>query len=127
MNLSKLIQQQVGNAFTNVLGKGGLTEDITVRYITGDGTYDVTTDTHVPEFSDVPVKNVLVARPSFDDMEKHGALSADAKIIIPGGFIQTEPEADTDKVIRTDGTEWDIRKSVGVPGDGVYILYIYRT
>ncbi len=127
MALNDIIKQQVSNAFTNILGPGGLTESVTVRYFVSAGVFDVDADTAVPVFNDVSDVLAIVSKPGFDDVKDHKVIFTDAKLIIPGPFLPTEPEVDTDKVIRANGEEWDIRKVVGVPGSSVWLVYIYRT
>ena len=126
MALNDILSKQIASAFTGVLGKGGFTEDITVRYQVSAGEYDAETDTTSPVYNDVPVKNIIVAKPGADDIKDSSVLRTDAKLIIPGlGF--TEPEVDVDLVVRANGEEWDIRKTIGVPGGSVWIIFIYRT
>lgn len=127
-NLKEIIDQQVANMFNNVLAPGGLTEEVTIRFWVSEGTYDAESDTTVPVWNDVEEVKVVVAKPGFDDTKGNSpVVFTDAKLIIPGTFVPSEPEVDTDKVIRANGEEWDIRKCVGVPGQGVYIVFIYRT
>lgn len=127
MALNDIIKQQVSNAFTNILGPGGLTESVTLRYFVSDGVYDVDTDTTTPVYNDVEEVLAVVAKPGFDDVKDHKVVFTDAKLIIPGPFLPSEPQVDTDKVIRANGEEWDIRKVVGVPGNSVWLVFIYRT
>ena len=127
MALNDIIKQQVANAFTNVLGPGGLTENVTVRYFVSAGEFNVEEDTAVPVYNDVADVLAVVAKPSFDDVKDHKVIFTDAKLVIPGPFLPAEPQADTDKVIRANGEEWDIRKVVGVPGGSVWLVFIYRT
>lgn len=127
MALNDIIKQQVANAFTNVLGPGGLTENVTVRYFVSAGEFNVEEDTAVPVYNDVADVLAVVAKPSFDDVKDHKVIFTDAKLVIPGPFLPAEPQADTDKVTRANGEEWDIRKVVGVPGGSVWLVFIYRT
>lgn len=127
MALNDIIKQQVANLFTNVLAPGGLSESVTFRYYVAEGTFDVEADTYAPTFNDVEDVTVVVAKPGFDDVKDHKVIMSDAKLIIPGPFLPAEPEVDTDKVIRANGEEWDIRKVVGVPGNSAWIVFIYRT
>lgn len=127
MALNDIIKQQVSNAFTNVLGPAGLTEAVTVRYFVSDGVYDVETDTALPVYNEVEDVLAVVAKPGFDDVKDHKVVFTDAKLVIPGPFLPAEPQVDTDKVIRANGEEWDIRKVVGVPGSSVWLVFIYRT
>lgn len=127
MALNDIIKQQVANAFTNVLGPGGLTESVTVKYFSAAGTFNVEDDTAIPTYNDVSDVVAIVTKPSFDDHKDHGALFTDAKLVIPGPFLPSEPQADTDVVVRANGETWDIRKVVGVPGSSVWLVFIYRT
>lgn len=130
MALNDIIKQQVSNAFTNILGPGGLTESVTMRYYVSAGTYNVEEDTIEDVYNNVPEVIAVVSKPGFDDHKDHGALFTDAKLLIPGPFLPSEPQADTDKVIRRINNvdeEWDIRKVVGVPGSSLWIVFIYRT
>lgn len=127
MALNDIINQQVSNAFTNVLGPGGLTESVTVRFFVSAGEFDVEEDTAVPTYNDVAGVLAVVAKPSFDDVKDHKVIFTDAKLVIPGPFLPSEPQADTDRVIRANGEEWDIRKVVGVPGGSVWLVFIFRT
>jgi len=127
MALNDIIKQQVSNAFTNILGPGGLTESVTLRYFVSEGVFDVENDTAAPVFKDVPAVLAVVSKPGFDDVKDHKVIFTDAKLVIPGPFLPSEPQVDTDKVIRANGEEWDIRKVVGVPGSSVWLVFIYRT
>jgi len=127
MALNDIIKQQVVNAFNNTLKPGGLTEDVTFKYYVSEGVYDVDADTKVPVYNDVTDVTVVKAKPSFDDTKGGEVIFTDAKLIIPGPFLPSEPQADTDKVILANGEEWDIRKVIGVPGQGVWLVFIYRT
>lgn len=126
MALKDIIDQQVANAFNNVLAPGGLTETVQFRVFKGQGEYDVENDTYETTYEDTEVV-VVVTKPGFDDVKNHEVIFSDAKLIFPGSFLAIDPEPDTDKVIRANGEEWDVKKVVGVPGRGVLIVYIYRT
>lgn len=127
MALNDIIKQQVTNAFTNVLAPGGLTESVTVRYYVSAGVFNVEDDVAEPVFNDVEDVLAIVAKPSFDDVKDHKVIFTDAKLVIPGPLLPAEPQADTGKVVRANGEEWDIRKVVGVPGSAVWLVFIYRT
>lgn len=128
-NVAKIIDQQ----FTTTFGKGGFTEEITFRYFQSAGEYDVESDTQEDVYTNLTIKDVIVAKPGSDDMKAaKEVVVTDAKLIIPGLKMPILPEADTDKVIRygingVGGEVWDVRKVVGVPGHGVVIVFIYRT
>jgi hypothetical protein len=122
-NLKTLIDQQIANAFNNILAPGGLTVEITVRFLVSNGEWDPVTEETNPIYNDVPKVTCVLAKPGSTDVKDHGVSLTDGKLIIPGTFIPQEPDTDTDRVI-LNGREWNIRKGVGVPGQGVYILYV---
>ena len=127
MALNDIIKQQVTNVFTNVLAPGGLTELVTFRYFTSAGVFNVEEDVAEPTYDDVEDVIALVAKPSFDDVKDHKVIFTDAKLVIAGPLLPSEPQADTGKVVRANGEEWDIRKVIGVPGGSVWLVFIYRT
>lgn len=127
MALNDNIKRIISNAFTNTLAPGGLTESVTFKYFVSEGTYDVESDTTTPVWNDVADVTSVVAKPGFDDVKDHKVIFTDAKLIVPGPFLPSEPEVDTDKVVRANGELWDIRKVIGVPGSSVWIVFIYRT
>lgn len=127
MALNDIVLQQVNSLFTNILGPGGFTEEVTFRIYDEEGTFDVENDTFEPTYKDYPGVLAVVSKPGFDDAKNHGVIFTDAKLVIPGLGLVIDPDVDTDKVIRANGEEWDIRKVVGVPGRGALIVFIYRT
>lgn len=126
MTLKRTIERAIGDAFNNILGPGELLEDITIRYLDDLGAYDPIADTIVEDTDEVTVRNVLVAKPTTDDMQKQNVLGTDAKLVIPSVNMPRVPKADTDQVIRSN-SEWDVRKVVEVPGGSVVIVYIFQT
>ena len=127
MALNDIIKQQVTNVFTNILAPGGLTESVTFRYFVSPGVFNVEDDVAEPVFEDVEDVLAIVAKPSFDDVKDHKVIFTDAKLVIAGPLLPSEPQADTGKVVRANGEEWDIRKVIGVPGGSVWLVFIYRT
>lgn len=127
MTLKRTIENAIGDAFDNILGPGELLENITLRFFDAMGTYDVEDDTQATTVTNVTVTNVLAAKPTTDDQRQQNVLGTDVKLVIPGRKISRIPQADTDKVIRNGTEEWDIRKVVGVPGNGVVVCYVFRT
>lgn len=126
-NLAQIIDRQITNAFDKLLAPGGLTEQVTFKFFVSDGAYDIETDTIATAWNDVPGVSVVAAKPTYDDMKQHGAIAADMKLILPASKLPSKPEADTDKVVRANGEEWDVRKTIEVPGGAIYIVYIFMT
>lgn len=127
MALNDIIKQQVVNAFVKTLAPGGLTETVQFKFLTSAGVFNVEDDTTTAAYNTVPDVLAVVAKPGFDDTKNSNVIFSDAKLIIPGPFLPQEPEPDTDMVVRANGEEWAIRKVVGVPGQSVWIVFIYRT
>lgn len=124
--LKEIIDQQVTNAFNNVLAPGGLTETVTLRYLLSTGTFNVETDTLETEYLDVPDVVVVAAKPTYQDVTEQNVVFTDTKLIIPGTAVPRDFEVETDSIIRADGT-WNIKKTVGVPGRGAFIVYVHQT
>lgn len=125
-NFKNLIDQQVTRAFDSLLTPGQLTEAVTFKRFISAGQYDPVLDTTTVVWEDTPV-SAIVSKPTEDDMKDHGVIGSDAKLVFPGSKLTYDPETDTDKVVRANGELWDIRKTVGVPGRGVLIVFIFRT
>lgn len=126
MNFADLIHQQINNAFQNILVPGGLTLDVTFKYFVSAGDYDPETDTTNPVFNDVAGVDVVETKITVDDMAEYAVLKTDKKLIVPGQYIPQDLEPEVDRVTYNSET-WHIRKTVGVPGRGVFIVFIYRT
>lgn len=119
----------IENLVADAMGKlPGLTKTVTVKYFVSEGQYDAETDTTTPVYDDVPDVVCVAAKPTFDDVQNHAVTFAHTKFVIPGKFLPKSPENDTDKiVIQPAGEVWNIKKVVGVPGDGVYLVFCVRT
>jgi hypothetical protein len=118
----KLIQDQVAKAF-ELLKQGNLTKEAVVRYFVSEGKYDAETDKKPIVWDSTDPVTVIVVKPSYGDVKERNVVFTDAKLLVPGTAIPKEPDTDTDRVLM-DGREWNIRKSVGVPGEGIYILFV---
>ena len=128
MSINNQIKQRVAQMYTKTLGPGGLTETMTFMYYVSAATsFDVENDMHEPTWQTVAGVQAVVAQPTDDDMKKSDVVVSDAKLVIPGVFLPREPNVETDRVIRADGTEWNIRKVKGVPGGSLWIVFIYET
>lgn len=125
-NFRALIDREVTKAFNNLLVPGELTEKVTFQYFQSAGAYDPVTDTTSVVYEDVEA-DVIVSKPTEDDAKDHGIIRSDTKLVLPGSALPTDPQVDTDKVLRANGEVWDIRRTVGVPGRGIVLVFIYRT
>lgn len=125
-NFKALIDREVTKVFDNLLTPGELTEAVTFKYFQSAGAYDPITDTTTVVYEEVTA-SAVVSKPTEDDAKDHGIIRSDTKLVIPGSALPTDPQVDTDKVVRANGEEWDVRKTVGVPGRGIVLVFIYRT
>lgn len=125
-NLKEIIDQQIANAYTNILAPGGLTETVTFRYFVSAGTFNVEDDTNDPVYEDVEDVVVVAAKPTFQDVTEQNVVFNDVKLIVQGVDLPRDLEVETDKVIRTTG-EWNVKKTIGVPGRGIFIVFVSQT
>ncbi len=130
MDFGALTQNLVADAIKNKLP--GLTKTVVLHYFVSDGGYDPETDSNSPVYDDVPDVVCVAAKPTFQDVQDHGAVFTDTKLIIPGKFVPKELQPETDKVSIIDkftqaAETWEVRKCVGVPGDSVFIVFVNRT
>ncbi len=129
-----LIQSLVGNAYNNILAPGGLTETVTLRFFVSNGVYDAENDTTNPVYNDIPGIIAVAAKPTFEDVRDHNVVFTSTKLIIQGVDVPQEFNTETDKVVRMIGPPgaqtqqvWSVSKDVGVPGRGIYIVFVART
>lgn len=127
VDFSRIMNREVTKAFDRLLTPGGLVEEVTFKFYVSEGIYDVELDTTEIVWNDVENVNVVVAKPTSDDMKDSSVIRTDVKLILPGSKLPSTPETDTDKVVRANGEIWDVRKTMDVPGRSVIIVYIYRT
>jgi hypothetical protein len=129
MDYGALITNLVADAIGNKLP--GLTKTVVLHYFVSDGGYNAETDSNSPVYNDVPGVVCIAAKPTFQDTQDHGAVFADTKLIVPGKFMPAELQPETDKItiINRAGVaeEWNVKKCVGVPGDGVFLVFVNRT
>lgn len=126
-DFAALIETLVGNAYTNILAPGGLTETVTLRYFVSNGVYDAENDTNTPVYSNVPGVVAVAAKPTFEDVRDHNVVFTAIKLIIQGVQVPNDLKTETDKVIRPNGETWSVSKTVGVPGRGIFLVFIVRT
>jgi hypothetical protein len=124
MDYAALTQKLVADAIGNKLP--GLTKTVTLHYFVSDGGYDAESDSNSPVYNDVTGVVCIAAKPTFADVQDHGAVFTDTKLVIPGTSMPAELQVETDKVT-LDGKEWQVRKCVGVPGRSVFLVFVLRT
>lgn len=94
-------------------------------FFSSEGEYDAENDTSTPVYAPQITKTVPVVRVTTEDMQKHGVEAKTAKIIVPGNWLPQAMET-SDRVL-IDGVISPIRKTVGVPGDVVYLIFVFQT
>lgn len=125
-NFKEIIDREIAKAYNNLLTPGGLTERVSFQLFQSAGTYDPISDTTPVVYTPVAA-DVVVSKATEDDAKDHGVIRSDTKLVVPGSSLLTDPQVDTDKVTRANGEVWEIRKTVGVPGRGIILVFIYRT
>lgn len=133
-DFAALIQTLVGNAYNNILAPGGLTETVTLRYFVSAGEYDAVNDTTSPVYNDVTGVIAVAAKPTFEDVRDHNVVFTTTKLILQGTEVPFDFKTETDKIVRMVGTPgaqveevWSVAKAVGVPGRGIFLIFVSRT
>jgi hypothetical protein len=88
MDYGELTKKLVADAIKNKLP--GLTKTMTLHYFVSDGGYNAESDSNSPVYNDVPDVVCIAAKPTFADVQDHGAVFTDTKLIIPGKFMPAE-------------------------------------
>ena len=123
MSIIRAAQKAIEASF-----KGPLKEflkEVTFEYFESEGEYDAENDTVNPVYNPQITKLVPVLRPTIEEVTNHGIEVNTSKIIVPGHYLPRALEA-SDRVLIA-GVEAPISKTVGVPGDVVYILFVKIT
>lgn len=113
-----LVKQAMG-----ILGdpaSGGLTSAITYSS-NGEPTYDTTTGTTTATPT-VYTFNAVVAKFGFDQTDSKVVVKTDAKIVAAALDLPVEPR-ENDTVV-TNGKNWKVIRSLGVPGGSVLVIHI---
>ena len=108
--------------------KGPLKEflkPVTFEYLESEGVYDAENDTRNPVYNPSITLNVPCLRPTTEDLNNLGVEIKDTKLIVPGNWLPRELEA-SDRVV-IGGKQAVVRKTVGVPGEVIYIIFVRQT
>lgn len=100
-------------------------KDVTFEYFLSEGEYDPETDTVSNAYETIGPKKVPCLRPTVEEMSNYGVESAHQKIIIPKSYVPREMQP-SDR-IKIGQDEWTLAKTLGVPGEVVYIIFVKRT
>lgn len=98
---------------------------VTFQFFLSEGEYDPETDTTTNNYESVGPKSVPCLRPTVEEMSNYGVESAHQKIIIPKSYIPREMQP-SDRIL-VGQEEWTLVKTLGVPGEVVYIIFVKRT
>ncbi len=123
MSLIRVAQKTIEAQFKGVLKE--FLKEVTFEYLESEGEYDADNDTHNPVYNPSLTFEVPVLRPEVEETSKYGVEQDCSKIIVPGHYLPRELEA-SDRVLIA-GEEATISKTVGVPGEVVYILFVKTT
>lgn len=100
-------------------------KEVNFDYLSSAGEYDPETDSTTPVYTTEGPFKVPCLRPTTEDMDKLGVEVSDLKIIVPGNYLSKSME--TSDQVRIGTEVWKVRKTVGVPGEVIYTIYVRRT
>ncbi len=100
-------------------------KEVTFDFLTSTGDYDAENDSVNEVYDSYGPFEVPVVRTTSEDLSQYSVEKTDSKIIVPGNWLPNAMEA-SDRV-RIAGQIWVVRKTVDVPGNVVYILFVRRT
>lgn len=118
MSYAELIRTAVSGAMAAV---GDLAEEVQYHSISGDGVYNVSTDTVTVASTVISVRAVL-ARFSKWEIQNQVADIQDQKAIIAASDLGVTPSLRD--FILISGDRWVVQRIQTVPGQGVYIFQI---
>lgn len=123
MSLITAAQNSIIAAFNGPLKE--FLKEVSFEYFSSQGDYDAENDTWNPVYDPIVVKSVPVLRSTEDDKKKYGVEEKTDKIIVPGNWLPAAME--TSDRVKIAGVVAPISKTIGVPGDVVYILFVFIT
>lgn len=125
MGFKSLLEQQVGNVF-DILGQtDGLAPNPSFLQ-NGGQTYNATARTYTTattEHSNIPM---VLARFKVEEIDAEVVVTTDLKALIPAIKMPVEPQIG-DKILTADNKTYNVERSLGVPGDSLYILHVRLT
>jgi hypothetical protein len=122
-DLAALAERQIIAAFNGPLKP--FLKEVSFEFLQAEGEYDPDTDTISNSYEVVGPKLVPCLRPTVEEMSNYGVEAAHQKIIIPKSYLPREMQASDRIKIGTE--EWTLSKTLGVPGEVVYIVFVKRT
>jgi hypothetical protein len=124
MGFKSLLEKQVGSVF-DILGQvDGLAPNQTFVE-SGGQTYNTTARTYTTsttQHADIPM---VLARFSVEEIDAEVVVTTDLKALIPAIKMPVSPSIG-DKIITAAGETYAVQRSLGVPGDSLYILHVRR-
>ena len=119
----KLLNDLVSAAVSEYIGD--LKDVITFRSFSGN-VYDPDTRRNTPQF--VEVLDVDASCYKFRADEKDSAVNVitDERCLIPSLHLPGVTPKETDRILKADGTLWEVFRVRGVPGESVWILFIRK-
>lgn len=123
MDYGELSRNLVADAFQNQLP--GLKADVTFHFLVSQGDYDAEAGQYENTTADVGPIPVVLARPTFEEVQDGRAVATDVKCLIPGLLMTREITDETTATI--NGKKYTCKKGVGVPGGSLIIAYLRLT
>ena len=118
----KLVADLVSAAVSSYIGD--LKDVITFRSFLGN-VYDPDTRKNTPQFTDYPGVDVSCYKFRADEKDTSVNVVTDERCLIPGEHIPVTPK-ETDRILKADGSLWEVFRVRGVPGDSLWILFIRK-
>lgn len=118
----QLLNDLVSQAISEFIGD--LKDVITFQSFQGN-VYNEDTRRNTPVFTDYPDVDSSCVKFRADEKDSTVNVITDERCILPGKHIPVEPK-ETDRIVKSDNSTWEIFRVRGVPGQSVWILYIRK-
>lgn len=116
--LTDLVQQTIGTLI------GDLKDTITYQSF-GGNVYNPDTRVNVPTLVSYPGVDTSCVKFRVDEKDSSVNVITDEKCLLPGANIPVIPK-ETDRILKADGTVWEVFRVRGVPGQSLWILFIRK-
>ncbi len=121
--MRSLVSDLIGVGFKTI---GDLAEQDCELLRYPDSEYDPSTGTVTPGTPDsYPIEQVIETRFTATELNGDVDLKTDARFIIHAPQLTVTPEEE-DVIVYQDGTRWNVKKILSVPGKSVWILHMTK-
>lgn len=104
---------------------GDLKDVITFRSFLGN-VYDPDTRKNTPTFLDVLNVDASCFKFRADEKDSSVNVVTDERCLIPSEHIPGVTPKETDRILKADGTLWEVFRVRGVPGQSLWTLFIRK-